>query len=66
MTLDWKALAKHRHNLSVLAGAAGVLAVPYLYGQPQMIHYAAAAVLVSGVAGLAVEGGRWLWHQYTS
>ena len=66
MSVDWKKLAKHRHNVSVLAGAAGVLGVPYAYADPQMIHYGAAAVLASGVAGLVVEAGRWLWHQYTS
>jgi hypothetical protein len=66
MNLDWRALAKHRHNVSVLAGAAGVLAVPYLYASPQMIHYGAAAVLASGVVAGVVECVRWLWHQITS
>ena len=62
----WKALAAKRHSPSVLAGAAAVLAVPYLYAQPQAVHYAAAAVLVSGMVSGAIECVRWLWHQLTS
>jgi hypothetical protein len=60
---DWKALAAKRHSPSVLAGAAAVLAVPQVYASPQMIHYAAAAILVSGVVSTAIEAGRWLWHK---
>jgi hypothetical protein len=63
MNSNWKALAAKRHSPSVLAGAAAVLAVPYAYADPDVIHYAAAAVLVSGVVSAAIECGRWLWHK---
>lgn len=59
---DWKTLAAKRHSPSVLAGAAAVLAVPHVYSQPQMIHYAAAAILVSGVVSVLIEAGRWIWN----
>jgi len=60
---DWTKLAAKRHSPSVLAGAAAVLAVPYAYADPDVIHYAAAAILVSGVASAAIEAGRWLWDK---
>jgi len=60
---DWKKLAAKRHSPSVLAGAAAVLAVPYAYSNPDMVHYAAAAILVSGLVSGAIEAGRWLWQK---
>jgi len=60
---NWKSLAAKRHSPSVLAGAAAVLSVPYVYASPDMVHYAAAAILVSGVASSAIECGRWLWKK---
>jgi hypothetical protein len=61
----WKTLAAKRHSPSVLAGAAAVLAVPYFYAQPQAVHYAAAAVLVSGVVSAAIECARWALQKIT-
>lgn len=60
---DWKTLAAKRHSWSVMAGAAAVLAVPLAYDQPQMIHYAAAAIFVSGVVSSVIEAIRWTWNQ---
>lgn len=65
-TPDWRSLAAKRHSPSMLAGAAAVLAVPYLYADPGMIHYGAAAVLGSGLVASLIECVRWLWHQITS
>jgi len=60
---DWKALAAKRHSWSVMAGAAAVLALPHVYGDPGMIHYAAAVILTSGVVSTAIEAGRWTWNR---
>lgn len=63
---DWKTLAAKRHSWSVMAGAAAVLALPMVYEDPQMLHYAAAVILVSGVASALIEAGRWIWKRLSS
>jgi len=50
-TPDWKSLAAKRHSPSMLAGAAAVLAVPYLYADPGVIHY--------GAAWVDLKNGHW-------
>lgn len=61
--MDWKQLAKARHSPTVMAGAAAVLGLPYAMENPEMMHYAAAAVLASGVVGGLIEVGRWIWNK---
>jgi hypothetical protein len=63
---DWKSLAARRHSWSVMAGAAAVLALPMVYEAPQMIHYAAAVILVSGTVSALIEAGRWVWNRLSS
>jgi hypothetical protein len=54
---------KKLHQLSVVTGAAAILAVEHLYSDPGAILYAAGFAVGSGVVGLAMEGVRYIRQQ---